>query len=575
MGTNYRRKGAVVHRLGPVNQMRVGRSVVPEGRSAVSSAYRFLTKCRVVAGGPVPGLAQRYLACCREGEGEGDAQASFRVRRSRRRLDRGQIAGRYDTAMRWITELDAWAEEQLSDGQEVRISLPSVDRQQQSTNGRPALGRILMPLVTRRRGPWPLYGYQRVGVRRLVTSERCLLADDMGLGKTLQVVVAIARLLENGESRRFLVVAPTAVLESWRQEFLRWAPMICVRVAGGKQTRKVFRQCWNAAHVVLTNYEQMRQPPPEVKKWVPGVVVLDEAHRIKNWKAQVAKGMRSVGATRIWALTGTPVEKGKIDLVGLMRFLDPRRFGQWDRDSPSWLLRAKARPYVLRREKVDVLAELPAVTHRFEQVCLTGAQERRYRQVLAESASDEDILASYTKLQTICDYDPITATSAKLDRAMEILWDVCVSRREKAIVFSYLLRPLELLRKRIHGTRMPFVGVYQGSLNGRQRLLMLERYRELRSGVLLASMRAAGEGLTLTDANNVLLINRWWNPSANTQAIGRVHRIGQRLPVTVYYFVARRTIDERLTKMLADKEMVFDEVIARLAVAREVGQNEY
>lgn len=425
-----------------------------------------------------------------------------------------------------------------------------------------------MPLLTRRRSRWPLYQYQRDGVNRLVASNRCLLADDMGLGKTLQVIVATARLLEHEGCRRVLVVAPTSVLDTWRSEFARWAPMVAVRMADGTNATTMFRKCWNVAHVMLTNYEQMRTPPSVVVRRVPEILVLDEAHRIKNWDAQVSIGMRSLCPRRIWALTGTPLEKGKIDLVGLMSFLEPNKFGRQDRDLPSWLLRAKTRPYALRREKTDVMSDLPAITYRKESVRLRGAQARAYQQSVEESASEKDVLAALRRLQTLCDYDPETGVSAKLDRVQEILTTICGHRGEKAIVFSYLLHPLELLKQRLATTDVPSAGVYQGSLTTRERTDMLDRYRRLQPGVLLASMRAAGEGLTLTEANHVLLINRWWNPSANEQAIDRVHRIGQRLPVTVYYFEAVGTVDERLSDLLRSKERLFDEVVARLAVGR-------
>ena len=528
--------------------------------------YSYLCARRVVAvTEPMSDQERRYVASCESRDGH----TSFTVRASDEVPAVGSVANRFRTAVKWVKELDAWADGQLRAGREVRISLPSTEQIQRVNGGRPGLGRVLMPALTRRRRRWPLYKYQRAGVTRLLASERCLLADDMGLGKTMQVVVAIAKLLERGDCRRFLVVAPRSVLEAWRSEFARWAPTICVRKADGTGGRAVFRECWGVGHVLLTNYEQTRNRPSQVINDAPGLVVLDEAHRVKNWDSQVATGLRTIDVARVWVLTGTPLEKGKVDLVGLMSFLDPKRFSQRDRYLPSWLLRAKTRPYVLRREKADVLGDLPSVTYTCERVRLQGAQKRAYRRALEASASSKDVLASVTKLRKLCDYEPMSGTSAKVDRAMTILRDICCGRAQKAVVFSYLLKPLELLQSRICPSDVPVVGVYQGSLTERERTAMLDRYRKLKKGVLLASMRAAGEGLTLTDANNVVLINRWWNPSSNAQAIDRVHRIGQRLPVTVYYFEAVGTIEERLSEILADKEELFDEVITRLAHSQD------
>lgn len=536
-------------------------------RQETQSAYSFVAGRRVIAVRHSGSSRERYyLATCKVT----GRMASFIVRSSDRQPNVGSMAGRYGRATSWITELDAWANTRLMEGGNIRVTLSSIRAAGRTDGGRPTLGRVLMPLLTRRRTRWPLYHYQRTGVKRLIASRRCLLADDMGLGKTLQVIVAVARLLEHEDCRRILVVAPASVLDTWHKEFQRWAPMICVRVADSNRATMVFRECWNVAHVVLTNYEQMRIPPDPVIRRAPQILVLDEAHRVKNWNAQVSSGIRSLDLRRVWALTGTPLEKGKTDLVGLMTLLEPQRFGRQDDDLPSWLLRAKTRPYTLRREKADVLVDLPEVTYRTERIQLRGEHAHAYQRAQKVGASAEDMLAAFRKLQTLSDYDPSTGASAKLDRAIEILTTICSDIGQKAVVFSYLIRPLELLKDRLLTTTdVSFAGVYQGNLTTSERTMMLKRFRELRSGVLLASLRAAGEGLTLTEANHVLLINRWWNPSANAQAIDRVHRIGQQLPVTVYYFEAVGTVDEHLTEVLEGKEELFEEVVARLAVSRD------
>lgn len=467
-------------------------------------------------------------------------------------------------------EVDAWIADRLNQLGKVTIALPTIGVGEGPDTGRPRLGRVVAPTLVRRLRRWPLYQYQRTGVRRLLASRRFLLADDMGLGKTLQVVVAITTLLQRGECRRVLIVVPTSVLYVWRREFLRWSPSICVRTADGTGGRSTFRESWNVAHVVITNYEQMRSPPMEIAGEPPDVLVLDEAHRIKNWKSQIAAGMRSVGFERAWALTGTPLEKGTVDLVGLMSFLDPTRFGRRDRRLPSWLLRAKTRPYALRREKDDVLGDLPRISHRRERVQLYGAQRLCYRKAQQAMGSASNVLAAFTTLRTLCDFEPETGVSAKIDRTIELVTEISLDRGEKAVVFSYLLEPLTILAGRLSRTDVPYVGVYKGKLTGSQRSEMLEEYRDLDKGVLLASTRTAGEGLTLTDANNVILINRWWNPSANAQAVDRVHRIGQMKSVTVYFLEAVDTIDERLSEILAGKEELFDDVIAQLARSGEI-----
>ncbi len=421
-----------------------------------------------------------------------------------------------------------------------------------------------MPLLTAERRRLPLYVYQKAGVRRLLKAQRLLLADDMGLGKTIQVIVAAKRLLEQGRIRRLLVMAPTSLLRNWAIEFGRWAPEVCVRIAGASSARDAFESLWGKAHVMITNYEQNRKPFDAIVQKPPELLILDEAHRVKNWQSQVAAGVGRIEADWVWALTGTPLEKDELDVIGLMSLLMPSVFSSRDRDLAPWMLRAKIRPYVLRREKGDVLSDLPPIEYRMERVELLPRQRAAYARTAAEMGTTNNTLSVFSRLREICDYDRITRDSAKIDRAVEIIEDVCSRPNCKAVVFSYLLEPLRLLGLRLADVDVPVCGIYEGSLNAKQRQTLLDDFYSVKRGVLLASMRAAGEGLSLVDANHVLLINRWWNPSANKQAIDRVHRIGQRRAVTVYVLEATNTVEDRLAEMLAGKEGLFDEVVSRL-----------
>ena len=480
--------------------------------------------------------------------------------------DRDRVAARFSHALTRACELDDWVAGRLRQGGRVSVSLPSlVHSASAHVRSRPKLGDSLLPLLTEQSVELPLYPYQRAGVSRLLRAKRLLLADDMGLGKTLQVVASLKKLLESGRVYRVLVVAPTSLLTNWAVECLKWAPEISVRVGGGATARATIRACWNYAHVIITNYEQLRSVPKPLTVRMPDVVVLDEAHRVRSWENQAVRGIRRLKPEYMWALTGTPLEKGRIDLVGLMSLLVPGGFRRRDERLPPWLLRAKIRPYTLRREKAHVLAELPSITFRPEHVNLSEKQRRRYDEVLRDAHSAGNPVALFGQLRTLCDYDPKSGESGKLDRVVELLEDI-VEGEQKAIVFSYLLEPLRLLGNRLKRRGLPFCGIYEGQLNAVARQRMIEAFRSLPGGgALLASLRAAGEGLTLTEAQHVVLINRWWNPSSNAQAIDRVHRIGQRRPVTVYYLQATETIEERLSELLADKEEIFEETVAALA----------
>lgn len=529
-------------------------------------AYRETT--RVVAT-RLPGAHEftRYRAGCVVRKG----YANFSIAHTEEPTQRDRVAVRFSRAVRRACELDDWVAGRLGHGSEVAIRLPDLTESASVyAQSRPTLGDSLLPLVTQQTVELPLYPYQRAGVARLLRARRLLLADDMGLGKTMQVIAGLKRLLESGRAYRVLVVAPTSLLANWAAECRKWAPEISARVGGGKAARATIRECWNHAHMLIMNYEQLRSVPHPLIIQMPDIVVLDEAHRVRSWKNQAVRGISQLNPEYMWALTGTPLEKGKVDLVGLMSLLVPSGFRQRDERLPSWLLRAKIRPYTLRREKEQVLAELPPVRYQAEQVDLLERQRRRYDAVRRAAHTAENPLVLFGRLRTLCDYDPGSGQSGKLDRVVELLQDI-VGRGEKAIVFSYLLEPLRLLRDRLRAQGLPFCGVYEGQLNAEARETMIEAFRALSGGgALLASLRAAGEGLTLTEACHVILVNRWWNPSSNAQAIDRVHRIGQQRPVTVYYLQATGTIEERLDELLTDKEDIFEETVAALAEAGEL-----
>jgi SNF2 family DNA or RNA helicase len=524
---------------------RVRRVVELENPSDTAVIGKYLVECQLASGG-----------------------TELKIRPTALEPDSGRVVARLGSAVARVAKVDAWMRERLEGGESISLSLPMLPAPAGArARGRPQLGEIVAPLlVFGRDRPAPLFPYQRVGVRRLLRSSRLLLADDMGLGKTIQVIAAIQRLVRHGRAERVLVVAPSSLLLNWTREFKRWAPEICVRLAGGGRARDVFSESWGFAHVLVTNYEQMRDPPIESRSAPPDLLILDEAHRIKNWKAQATQGLRQLDPGIVWALSGTPLERDQLDLAGLLAFLVPERFGKADSSAPPWLLRAKARDYVLRREKEAVLQDLPGLSFRVERVSLGPTQLSEYSRVLANAQRSGGGLSTFSELRTLCDYDPNSGESAKNQRLVELLEQICNDLGEKAVVFSYLLEPLRLLWKSLRKAQLPTTRVFEGDLDLNERESLLDGFREFdRGGVLLASLRAAGEGLTLTEANHVLFLNRWWNPSANSQAVDRVNRIGQTKPVTVYYLEAADTVEDRLAEILEGKEMLFDEVVSRLS----------
>ena len=412
-----------------------------------------------------------------------------------------------------------------------------------------------------------LYPYQRHGVAWLLRNNKALLADDMGLGKTAQAIAAARRLFRFGISSWMLVVAPRTLVSNWEAEFARWAPeLVCESLLPDPNEReRAWRSAASKSHVSVTSFDQLRLAEPYLEGLTPDVLVADEAHRLRRETSAVSAAFRRVRSDRVWLLTGTPVENQADDLAVLLSMLDPNRFSRVDARGHLGPLRMQARPYLLRRHKAEVLSELPPVVESTELLELTEIQRRAYDLTLEKSARKrEDAITTFGKLRRICDADPESGSSSKLDRITEILQELAHTG-EKAVVFSYIINPLELLEERLNelqiGNRLLI-----GAMSREERDSAIADFKSSSNTTcLLASMKVASEGLTLTEASTVLFVNQWWNPSANAQARDRVVRIGQQNSVNVLSFTCLDTVEERLPKILERKSITFDQLVEELS----------
>jgi SNF2 family DNA or RNA helicase len=217
-----------------------------------------------------------------------------------------------------------------------------------------------------------------------------------------------------------------------------------------------------------------------------------------------------------------------------------------------------------------VLSSLPPVLESQTVLELPPLQRKTYDEVLktAYSTDGQQFLAVLNQLRAICDYDPKTEASVKIDRIVEITRSVELAD-QKAIVFSYLLYPLRLLFKRLLDDRRSQPLFLHGGLTAKERDILLTRFRnDPTVHVLLASSRVGSEGLTLPEANHAIFLNEWWNPSANNQARDRIVRIGQKNIVHVHRFLCRNTVEELLERIIANKTQIFSETIDELAMTR-------
>lgn len=508
------------------------------------------------------------------------------------------VPDRLTSAAAWALDLDAQYRDLLLAGRRPRVVVPetgraTVRRVQRETladyrNLQLSVGELIRPLLLDPPTLDDLYPFQRQGVEWLAGRRSGILADDMGLGKTVQVIAAMRLLFNRAEIRTALIVCPKGLIATWGREFGRWAPELGVAVlTPPAQIREdVWKMVAGRCHVLLTNYEQLRTPPAILKSTAPDLIVADEAHRLRNREARVTSGSFQLEPKRFWALTGTPLERDLEDLATLLSLIAPKSFALTDAKLHPASLRSRARPYVLRRRKQEVLAELPPVRDTTEMLELSTAQERAYRAAIMQHrrtgrAGDE--LALLTRLQTLCDLDPESGASCKVERVLALL-DRIRQQQEKALVFSYRLAPLREVQRRI-GERWgaDAAVLLVGEMDNAERERAVARFRgDGRALALLASSRVGAEGLTLVEANHVFLFNQWWNPSANDQARDRVVRIGQRRTVRVYRFCCRGTIEEALERILASKKNLFADTVERLAqdennawtrMLREVGMN--
>jgi superfamily II DNA or RNA helicase len=401
------------------------------------------------------------------------------------------------------------------------------------------------------------------------------LADDMGLGKTVQ---AIALMLHRAAEGPCLVVAPTSVIPNWASEILRFAPTLNVHRLGTASDRAELMAGLGPRDVLLCSYGLLPQAEELLTGQLWPTVVLDEAQAIKNSETRRAQVMHALQASFRLALTGTPVENDLTELWSLFNFATPgllgsrekfqQRFaGPIERDhdaSARAALKALLRPFLLRRTKAAVLAELPPRT---EQTILIEMEpdERAFYEALRQKALEAiaaldapegrrkiHILAELMRLRRACCnpalIDPQAAVpSSKLAALLDLVEELRASHH-RALVFSQFTSHLELVRAALE-ERGVTCAYLDGSTPAAERERRVASFQAGEADLFLISLRAGGTGLNLTAADYVVHLDPWWNPAVEDQASDRAHRIGQTRPVTIYRLVMADSIESRIVEL--------------------------
>lgn len=425
--------------------------------------------------------------------------------------------------------------------------------------------------------PFRPFPYQLSGISFLYARHAAVLADEMGLGKTMQAITTVRLLLHSGEVRSVLLICPKPLLSNWQREFKLWAPEIPVSIIEGNQAKRSWQ--WNLSEVPvrIANYELLLRDQEEVlgESTNFDLVILDEAQRIKNRLSNSSKVVKAISRTRSWALTGTPIENCADDLVGIFDFLSD---GYLSPGMTPLALRQATQDYILRRTKDEVLTDMPPKMYRDASINLSAEQAESYQlaedkgviqlKEMGESITIQHVFELVLRLKQICNFDPATFRSSKLDRLEADLEEVAASGK-KAIIFSQWVKSLERLSS--HLQRFGPLQ-YHGKIPHRQRESVIDRFKnDPDSHVILMSYGAGSVGLNLQFCEYVFLFDRWWNPAIEDQAINRAHRIGAAGPVTVTRFVSVGTIEERIDQVLSDKRELFETVLSGADAPKSMG----
>ncbi|MBN2766817.1 MAG: DEAD/DEAH box helicase [Paludibacteraceae bacterium] len=419
--------------------------------------------------------------------------------------------------------------------------------------------------------------YQREGYNWLrMLDELSLggcLADDMGLGKTIQTLCMLLWQKQQKMGVNLLVV-PTSLIYNWEEEACKFTPDLRIYVHSGNQRSKDSK-AFHEADIVLTSYGVLRRDKQLLSSFPFNYIILDEAQAIKNPQSDTSQVCLGLHGRRFLTLTGTPIENSLTDLWSQVHFFNRNMLGSSSHflracktEGKQELYRHLLKPFMLRRNKKDVLTELPEKQITVQWCDMTDAQlkiyrdfRNNYREKFLGSKDEKDrvntmiLLEGLLRLRQIANHPSLVENgynddSGKFETVCEMMTEV-IDQGDKVLIFSSFVEHLKLYRKFLDAQNIKYAYLDGATKDRKEQVDKFQNNDDIQ--VFLLSLKAGGTGLNLTKASYVFLLDPWWNPAAEAQAYDRAHRIGQQNKVFVYKFISRNSIEEKILRLQEEK----------------------
>ncbi|GAA4439310.1 hypothetical protein GCM10023188_35620 [Pontibacter saemangeumensis] len=417
------------------------------------------------------------------------------------------------------------------------------------------------------------------------------LADDMGLGKTVQTLAMLQQRKESGAGTASLLAMPTSLVYNWLNEAQKFTPSLRIMTYTGTYRDKNVEQFQNY-DVILTSYGIVRLDAELLKTYYFDYIILDESQAIKNPDSSTSRAVRSLKSRHRLILTGTPVENSTMDLWAQMSFINPGLLGNQHFFRKEFLkpiekekdehktrrLHALIKPFILRRHKSQVAKELPEKIEHTTFCKMTEEQEQAYEETksfyrnkiltnLEEHGPGNTqfmLLQGLTKLRQIANHPLMTdpgyeGESGKMKEVVRMTKSV-VAKGHKVLIFSQFVKHLEIIRKVLNERHITYAYLDGNTRNRQEQVELFQQDASIQ--VFLISLKAGGVGLNLTAADYVFILDPWWNPAVEAQAVDRAHRIGQQNTVFTYKFITKDTVEEKILALQNRKIQLVTDLIS-------------